>query len=110
MREATRIGATGADVFRAAVAAYASAGFPDEWRLHHQGGPIAYRPREAIVTPDALEPFAAGMAFAYNPSITGTKVEDTFLLEVDGSHRTLTRDPRWPAEAGGTPAIWVREA
>jgi hypothetical protein len=34
---ATRPGRTLGEVFRRGMAAYAETGFPDEWRLHHQG-------------------------------------------------------------------------
>jgi Xaa-Pro dipeptidase len=90
MHEATVVGATLGDVLAAAQRAYAEAGFPDEWRDHHQGGSIAYQGREAIATPRSAIPIEAGMAFAWNPSIAGAKVEDTFLLAPDGSQRVIT--------------------
>ena len=33
------------------------------------------------------------MAFAWNPSIAGVKVEDTFVLEAEGSRRWITGEP-----------------
>lgn len=89
--EATRAGATLGDVFAAGQRAYAAAGYPDEWRDHHQGGTIAYQGRESIATPGDATPIEAGMAFAWNPSIAGAKAEDTFILEADGARRTVTR-------------------
>ena len=80
MTRATRPGGTLAAVLDAARDAYRSEGFPDEWELHHQGGTIGYRGRERIAVPGdpfVLEP---GMALAWNPSITGTKVETTILI------------------------------
>ena len=35
------------------------------------------------------------MAFAFNPSFQGIKIEDTFLLGPDGLEN-LTVDPGWP--------------
>jgi antitoxin VapB len=90
--EATRPGATLGDVFAAGQAAYARAGFPREWRHHHQGGTIAYQGRETIATPGDPTAILPGMAFAWNPSITGVKAEETFILEPDGSRRVITID------------------
>ena len=90
MHEATVPGATLNDVLRAAQRAYADAGFPEEWRDHHQGGTIAYQGRESIAIPDSPVRIEAGMAFAWNPSIAGAKVEDTFVLAADASRRVVT--------------------
>lgn len=109
-RKATRDGSTLAGVFSVIVDAYASHGYADEWRLHHQGGPIAYQGREEIGTPTSSVAVRGGMAFAWNPSITGTKVEDTFVLREDGSQLMVTRDPDWPSDDDGEPLIWVRDA
>jgi antitoxin VapB len=79
-REATKPGRTLADVFGDIQRFYADAGFADEWRLHHQGGSTGYHSRETIATPDTHDEISAGMAFAWNPSITGAKAEETFLL------------------------------
>jgi Xaa-Pro dipeptidase len=89
MRAATRPGATFGDVFEAARAAYAEAGFPDEWRDHHQGGSIGYQARERIAIPGDPTVVRAGMAFAWNPSIAGAKAEDTIVLE-SGGERVVT--------------------
>ena len=85
MRSATRPGATLDGVLRAARAAYAEAGYADEWRLHHQGGTIGYAPRERIATPGDRSELRAGMAVAWNPSITGTKLEATMLVNPGGA-------------------------
>jgi Xaa-Pro aminopeptidase len=110
VRQATREGSTLSDVFSVLVDAYASEGYADEWRLHHQGGPIGYQGREEIGTPTNGVVVRPGMAFAWNPSITGTKVEDTFILREDGTEMMVTRDPDWPADEDGDPRIWVRDA
>lgn len=90
MLTATRPGATLGDVFAVAQRAYAAAGLPDEWADHHQGGSIGYAPRERIATPHDATPILPGMAFAWNPSIAGAKVEDTYLMEEDGALRRVT--------------------
>jgi len=84
MREATRPGRTLADVFADCRRLYAEAGFPDEWQLHHQGGMTGYASREIIATPQTLEEIRTGQAFAWNPSITGAKAEETFILTESG--------------------------
>jgi Xaa-Pro aminopeptidase len=82
-------------IFRAGLAAYARVGFPQEWRLHHQGGPVGYEPREFLVSEATDDAVRAGQAYAWNPTITGTKSEDTILLWPDGTE-TLTAITDWP--------------
>jgi antitoxin VapB len=57
---ATRPGATSGQLFEVVRRAYARAGFPDEWRNHHQGGLAGYRGREWLATPDGKDVVAAG--------------------------------------------------
>ena len=70
-------------------------GFPDEWQLHHQGGPAAYEPREYVGTPNSTDTVEVGQAYAWNPSITGVKSEDTILIGQEGNE-VLTAIPDWP--------------
>jgi len=83
--EATQPGRTLADAFGDCRRFYAEAGFPDEWRLHHQGGSTGYASRETIATPRTSDPIVAGQAFAWNPSATGAKAEETFVLTDTGA-------------------------
>jgi len=78
--EATRPGRTLAEAFADCRRFYAEEGFPDEWRLHHQGGMTGYASREIIATPQTRQEMQVGQAFAWNPSITGAKAEETFVL------------------------------
>lgn len=78
--EATRPGRSLAEAFDYCRGCYADAGFPDEWRLHHQGGITGYASREVIATPYTDVPIEVGQAFSWNPSITGAKAEETFVL------------------------------
>jgi antitoxin VapB len=93
---ATRPGKSLRQVFEQAQAKYAEVGFADEWQLHHQGGPASYNPREAIATPTTEFIIAAGQAYAWNPSITGTKSEDTILVNEDGFD-IMSEIPGWPS-------------
>ncbi len=52
---ATTPGARAADVLQLGRQTYSEFNFPDEWRLHHQGGGIGYRSREYIATPQSAE-------------------------------------------------------
>jgi antitoxin VapB len=92
----TRPGRTLGEIFRRAIEAYTHHGYPDEWQLHHQGGPVGYEPREYVATPSSTDRIALGQVYAWNPSITGTKSEDTVLVGESGNE-ILTRMPGWPA-------------
>jgi antitoxin VapB len=92
---ATRVGATSAELFKVAQAAYAAEGFPGEERFHHQGGAAGYGEREWVATPQGTEVVVNNQAFAWNPSIRGGKVEDTVILR-DGVIENLTATPELP--------------
>ena len=101
--DATRPGQTLGQVFARAQGAYAGTGFPDEWQLHHQGGPAGYEPREYVAMPGSQDLVEAGQVYAWNPSITGCKSEDTILV-TDSGTEVLTAIEGWPmlsVEAGG---------
>ncbi len=105
---AARPGTPFRDVFAKGAAAYAAAGFPEEWRQHHQGGSIGYFEREALIGPEADGTVVEGMALALNPTLAGVKVEDTFLVG-PRTAEILTVTPGWPvrrAVTGG--ATWER--
>ncbi|CAA9437563.1 MAG: Xaa-Pro aminopeptidase [uncultured Rubrobacteraceae bacterium] len=82
--EGTRPGRTLAGAFEDCKGFYAEAGYPDEWRLHHQGGIAGYASREIIASPGTRQEIEVGQAFAWNPSITGAKAEETFVLTENG--------------------------
>jgi Xaa-Pro aminopeptidase len=82
--ESTRPGRSLAEILDDCKRFYAEEGFPDEWKLHHQGGMTGYASRELVATPDTTYRIRANQAFAWNPSITGGKAEETFLLTESG--------------------------
>ncbi len=109
---ATRPGRTLGEIFERAQAAYAETGFGDEWRLHHQGGPAGYEPREYVATPGSTDLVSAGQVYAWNPSITGAKSEDTILVGEEGNE-VLTTIPDWPTlsvSVAGQPERILRPA
>jgi len=80
----TRPGTPAREVLQKAIEAYREKGYPEEWKLHHQGGSIGYTGRDYRVhfkTPDVIQ---ENQAFTWNPSITGTKSEDTILATPKG--------------------------
>ncbi len=83
------------DVLRTAQEIYAVVGFPDEWQLHHQGGLAGYAPREIIGTPGSTQEIRLGQAYAWNPSITGVKSEDTILVGAE-TNEIITEMQDWP--------------
>ena len=92
---ATRPGVSGADLFRVAADAYATAGFEHEEEFHHQGGATGYRTRDWVAHPASNERVQENQAFAWNPTITGTKMEETciaFATDV----QVVTATPGWP--------------
>jgi Xaa-Pro dipeptidase len=100
----TRAGVTGAQLYEIAAQAYADAGYPGEERRHHQGGAIGYRAREWVAHPSSPDVVQARQAFAWNPTITGTKIEDTALL-IDGRVEIVTASPDWPSMPTGMDGV-----
>lgn len=91
----TRPGVLAREVFQKGIDAYQEKGYPGEWKFHHQGGSIGYTGRDYRVnfkTPDIVQ---ENQAFTWNPSITGTKSEDTILATSKGPEM-ITRPIRYP--------------
>jgi Xaa-Pro aminopeptidase len=81
---ATQPGVPAREVLTRGIEAYRAAGYPEEWKLHHQGGAIGYTGRDYrthFETPDVVQ---ANQGFTWNPSLTGTKSEDTILATAAG--------------------------
>jgi Xaa-Pro aminopeptidase len=95
MIAATRPGVALAEILQAGISAYRARRFGKEWKLHHQGGPTGYAPREFVVTPRDKRSVMPNQAVAWNPSITGTKSEDTILALPDRVE-IVTESPDWP--------------
>ncbi len=91
----TRPGKVIGDIFKKGIQAYLDSGFPDEWRLHHQGGPTGYVGRDYKATAEEKRTVRLHQAFAWNPSITGTKSEDTIMVLKDKTE-VVSDTPDWP--------------
>ncbi len=91
----TRPGVSISAIFRDATNVYTQEGFDHEWLLHHQGGPCGYKSRYFCARPDTPGNVKSNCAFAWNPSITGTKSEDT-IIAFDDRAEFITRTGEWP--------------
>ena len=83
------------EILQKGIDAYRGKGYPEEWKLHHQGGSIGYTGRDYRVsfkTPDLVQ---VNQAFTWNPSITGTKSEDT-ILATPGGPEMITKPMLYP--------------
>jgi len=111
----TRPGIPAREVLQKGIDAYHAKGYPEEWKLHHQGGSIGYTGRDYRVhlkTPDLIQ---ENQGFTWNPSITGTKSEDT-ILATSEEPEMITKPILYPTlsmEVGGIsftrPAILVKK-
>lgn len=84
-------------VYYALAQAYELHGFAHAIREHHQGGTTGYLAREIVATPLTKDFLTEKMAIAWNPSLPGAKVEDTFVILKDGNLENLTFDPNFPS-------------
>jgi len=85
------------EYFKKVQGLYRQAGYAEEWKLHHQGGPTGYGCREQVISPDTPGAIKYHQAYAWNPTITGTKCEETSYLDETGVS-ILTQTGQWPRE------------
>ncbi len=89
---------TGLDeVYHVLAQAYEQHGFPNAIREHHQGGTTGYLAREIVANPSTTDTLVENMAVAWNPSLAGAKIEDTFVIRNDGLEN-LTFDANFPSQ------------
>lgn len=88
-------GAAYGDVLKRGIAEYERHGYENEWLLHHQGGPTGYLGRYFKAIPTTTETVSANQPIAWNPSISGTKSEDTVFVHEDRLE-VLTEAKDWP--------------
>lgn len=103
LHAASQPGTRWCDALAVAQRSYAEQGFDGEWELHHQGGPMGYAARDFLATPRETRTIRERQAIGWNPSITGTKSEDTLL----SGGEVLTAMHDWPA-CGSRPDFLVR--
>lgn len=84
MMAATTIGTDDIVPHRLAKELYAQKGYPEMWKVHHQGGPQGYSNGYYLVTEENHGIIQENQCYCYNPSITGTKTEDGFIVTKEG--------------------------
>jgi Xaa-Pro dipeptidase len=84
MAAATKPGVDDIVPFNIAKKMYAEFGYPDMWQLHHQGGPQSYTNGFYLITENTHNVIKLHQCYGYNPTITGTKTEDGFIVTEDG--------------------------
>ncbi len=94
--DGTKPGVTGRELYELAALAYDEVGFPGEEHFHHQGGAAGYRTRDWVAHPLSMDKVQNAQAFAWNPSISGSKVEETCIAFEDRIE-IITTSPDWPA-------------
>ena len=67
-----------------ALKMYKDFGYPDMWKVHHQGGPQSYTNGFYLISPSNHSIIQLHQCYGYNPSITGTKTEDGFVVTEEG--------------------------
>lgn len=102
MQKMMRDGITFGEYFRKVQELYREAGYEEEWKMHHQGGPTGYACREFVMLPEMKKILREGWAYAWNPTIQGTKCEETTYLGKAGVE-TFTRTGDWPCRDIQTP-------
>jgi Xaa-Pro aminopeptidase len=96
VNQATQPGKTFGSLFSVLQRAYSDAGHAGEWEHHHQGGSTGYAGREVFATPGDTTVVLDRQAFAWNPSIAGTKSEDTVLVDGGRIEVLTAAGAAWP--------------
>lgn len=94
MNTATRPGQRIGDVVKAGIRHYQAAGFPEDWKLLHQGGLTGYNSREYLATPDSQDLIEVNQVYTWNPALPGVKSEDTILVK-EQDNEFLTHTGNW---------------
>jgi Xaa-Pro dipeptidase len=101
--DASKPGRNVSEIFEECKGWYTEAGYEGEWKKHHQGGAIGYDDREYVIYPGVDNIIMNNQPFAWNPTITGVKIENTIIASHSGSE-VITVSDGWPVimvEHGG---------
>ncbi|RSK25718.1 hypothetical protein EJF36_01720 [Bacillus sp. HMF5848] len=81
---ALKVGNSLENVFKRGVSEYDAQGYPLEYKEHHQGGLTGFIPREIRANMGCTHLVKKDEAYAFNPTIQGSKCEDTVLVTENG--------------------------
>jgi Xaa-Pro dipeptidase len=84
MAAATKPGVDEIVPYNIALKMYEEFGYPEMWKVHHQGGPQSYTNGFYLITPTTHNVVKLHQCYGFNPSITGTKTEDGFVVTEEG--------------------------
>ncbi|WP_367011313.1 M24 family metallopeptidase, partial [Mesotoga sp.] len=94
----SRPGVKLSEAFERLIEAYEKVGKAGEWKFHHQGGIAGYLPREVHANLKSDVSLREGNAVAWNPTIRGTKSEDTVLIgNEENSILSFPEESTWPS-------------
>lgn len=106
----TREGVPLEELYRIGLDAYKEVGWPGEWVRHTFGGKTGYRTREFSLGPSSAGAVERHTAWGWNPTVAGTKSEDTVIAGPDAPE-VLGEDERWPHIAFELKGkVWKRPA
>jgi Xaa-Pro aminopeptidase len=91
----TKPGIPAKEILQKGIGAYRQKNYPEEWEFHHQGGSIGYTGRDYRTNLKTPDPVQENQAFTWNPSIAGTKSEDT-ILATSKEPQMITRPALYP--------------
>lgn len=76
----TNVGTSSKTLWDIMLKAYKENGVENEYLNHHQGGAIGFESREWVLRPTLEETIVANQMIAYNPTLIGTKAEETLFV------------------------------
>ena len=91
----TKIGTRLSVILNGIMAHFTELGYPEERDRHFHGGPQGYRVSYPERNMDPSETVISNTAFGWYLCISGTKSEETLLVDNDGTH-IATFDPNYP--------------
>jgi Xaa-Pro aminopeptidase len=97
-------------VYQILDSAYRYHGFENAIEQFHQGGTTGYLHRDIVASPLTNHTLDKCEVVAWNPSLPGARIEDTFLISCHNGLENLTLGSKWPTvEVEGRPRPVVLE-